>query len=103
MSIDGYSKKQKEVDLEVKNQLPGVLAMSEPDRTRCLFLMSYEYLYLEMEEEAFGLLKMADQGYFTSSLIEDISSVPGMDIIVATFIGKSVQVGISELDDGING
>jgi len=103
MSSDGYDKKQKEMDLEVRAQLPVVLALPEPEKTRCLFLLSYEYLYLEMEEESFNLLKMADQSYFASSLIEDMHSVPGMDIIVATFIGKSVQIGISRLDNGING
>ena len=103
MSADGFDKRQKEIDLEVKAQLPVVLTLPEPDRTRCLFLLSYEYLYLEMEEEAFNLLKMADHSYFGCSLVDDISSVPGMDIIVATFIGKSVQVGISKLGDGIKG
>jgi hypothetical protein len=90
---DGLSEIQRKIDAAVKQQLPFVLRMPDPDRSRCLFCLAYEYLNLDMEERAFPLLEQADPDYFAAQLKEDMAKIPNMTEMVMRILQKLVDAG----------
>lgn len=91
---DGISRENQEVITAIKAQLPIVLRMPDPDKSRCLLALSYEYMIMDMEEEALKLLKQADPEYFKEQLSKDMKDIPNMDIIVMSISSKLIELGI---------
>jgi predicted transcriptional regulator len=84
---------QKTVD-EIKRMLPLVLPMPNPNKSRCLLGLAYEYFIMDMEEEAYKLLLMADPEYFKDQLAEDMKEMPNMKEVVLTIMHKLVELGL---------
>ena len=91
---DGLTEEQIFIIDEVKAQLPIVLTLSNPDKSRCLLGLSYEYFLMDLEEEAYKLLKQADPAYFGEQLGKDMKEIPNMDIVVFTITSKLIELGL---------
>lgn len=90
--MDGLTKEQESIDQAIQDQLSVVLQLSEPDRSKCLTCLAYEYFLLDMEERAFGVLKQADPEYFNTHMIKDLKD-PQMNEIFMTIVSKLIRSG----------
>lgn len=91
---DGISAKDQLVVDEIKKQLPFVLTLPNPDKSRCLLSLAYEYIIMDMEEEGMKLLRQADPEYFKEQLSKDMKDIPNMEIIVLSISSKLIELGI---------
>ena len=91
--IDGLSEEQKRTDTMVKAQLPLVVKLPEPSRSRCLLALSYEYFVQDMEEEAFVLLSMSDSGYYDLQFAVDIVERDDMRELLVIIVQKLIEGG----------
>ena len=92
MSLDGLTKEQKEVDRLVREQIPRALALPEPDRSKCIMCLAYEYFNQDMEEKAFKLIEKADPNYFKDQLAKDMQD-PQIKEIVFRIMGSLMSAG----------
>jgi len=90
---DGLSDIQKEVVKLVQSQLPYIKSLPEPDRSRGLLCLAYEYFNLDMEERAFPLINLAQPEYFQEQLAKDVLEVPNMREIVIKVADKLMETG----------
>lgn len=91
--MDGLTELQKQVISAVQMQLRLVVTLPQPDKSRCLLCLAYEYFVLDMEEDAFKLLEMADPEYFKDQLAKDMKEIKDMSTIVMTVMQKLVEGG----------
>jgi hypothetical protein len=91
---DGLTADEVQMVAEIKTQLPFIMKMPNPDKSRCLLSLAYEYLIMDMEEEAMKLLRQADPEYFKDQLSKDMKEIPNMDIIVMSISSKLIELGI---------
>lgn len=91
---DGISKEDQEMVDQIKAALSLVMNLPDPDKSRCLLSLAYEYFLMEMEEEAYKLLMHADPNYFSAQLKEDMKTIPNMDQIVTRIAGKLIELGV---------
>jgi len=89
------------VDLETQKVLkqcqevlPEVLQLPEPDRSRCLMGLAYEYFIADLEETAFDILKKADPKYFGEQLGKDMKINPDIKQIVFRISAKLIEMGL---------
>jgi len=90
---DGLTEEQQAIYKIVESHMVFVATMPEPDKSRCLLSLAYEYFILDMEEEAFKLLEQADSGYFQEQLESDVDSIDNMKEIVTTIMSKLIEIG----------
>jgi hypothetical protein len=95
---DGLTEKQKQIVEEIKAQLPMVYNLPNPSKSRCLLSLAYEYFLLDMEEEAFKLLKQADPNYFGEQLGKDLEEIPQMTTIILCISSKLMELGLITLN-----
>jgi len=97
----GLSENQKKIITAVEFQLPMVRTLPDPDRSRCLMCLAYEYFVLDMEELAYPLLEEADAEYFKYQLGKDMEADENITTIVLRIMDKLVDVGavIIKADD----
>ena len=93
MAKDGLDKDQKYIVDQIKQQLPSVKKLPEPDRSRYLVSLAYEYFLQDMEEDAFKLIEMADPNYFKGQMSKDMGTVEGFDKIVTVIMSKLLELG----------
>lgn len=79
---------------EIKTYVPMALQLPEPDKSRCLLCLAYEYFMMDMEEEAYKLLLFADSNYFKDQLKIDMKTVPNMDKVVMRIARKLILIGV---------
>ena len=91
---DGLTPEEQWVVDQIKAQLPIITKLPNPDKSRCLLSLAYEYMLLDMEEDAIKLLKQADPEYFKGQLSKDMKEIPNMDIIVLSISSKLIELGI---------
>jgi len=92
---DGLTDEQKWIIEEIKEHLPFILEhVPNPDKSRALLGMAYEYFLMDMEDEAYALLLKADPEYFKDQLKEDMVMIPNMRQIVFRIMGKLVELGL---------
>jgi hypothetical protein len=91
---DGLTEDQKFIIKQVEGMVPVCVALPEPDKSRTMMCLAYEYFVLDMEEEAFKLLKQADPLYFGEQLAQDIDDIEGIKQVVDTIAIKLVEIGI---------
>jgi len=91
--VDGLTDLQKQVDQAVKQQLPFVNTLPNPDKSRCLLCLAYEYFILDMEEEGLKLLEGADPEYFKDQLAKDMKEIDNMEIIVLSVTSRLIEAG----------
>lgn len=94
---DGLNKQQKAILDEVERQVPIVVGLPEPDRSRCLTCLAYEYMLQDMEEKAFNLLEQCDPNYFKQPMADDMKNDPNMNKIVMTILSKLIEIGYVEV------
>jgi hypothetical protein len=101
---DGMTEVQKLVDQAVQAQLPMILKVPEPDRSKALVCLAYEYFILDMEEKAFAILDKADPNYFSEGMKKDLQD-PQMNQIFMTIVAKLIESGYVKVktDDGQEG
>ncbi|HUV84319.1 MAG TPA: hypothetical protein VMV86_01340 [Methanosarcinales archaeon] len=90
----GLSDIQKQVVRAVEFQLPMVRTLPDPDRSKCLMCLSYEYFILDMEELAYPLLEEADPEYFKDQLAKDMAEDENITTIVLRIMDKLIDVGV---------
>lgn len=90
---DGLNAQQNAILEEVERQIPLVSGLPEPDRSRCLTCLAYEYMLQDMEEKAFELLEKCDPGYFKEPMANDMQKDPSMNRIVMTILSKLIEIG----------
>lgn len=95
---DGLSKEDKWMVEQIELQFPFVLKLSDPDKSRCLLGLAYEYFLMDMEEKAYELLRQADPNYFKEQLAKDMREIPNMDKIVLRIMGKLIDIGVVVVD-----
>jgi len=93
MNTDGLDINQKTVIDEINQQLPTVLKMPNPDKSRCLVSLAYEYFNLDMEEDGFKLINQCDPRYFKTHIAEDMKNIKGFDTIVIAIMAKLMYLG----------
>lgn len=93
MSTDGLDTVQKTIIDEINKQLPSVLKMPNPDKSRCLVSLAYEYFNLDMEEEGFKLIEQCDPQYFKGQMAEDMKNIRDFDQIVVAIMAKLLHLG----------
>jgi hypothetical protein len=91
--MDGMTELQKQVDSAVRSQLRIVLTLPNPDKSRCLLCLAYEYFIQDMEEDAFNLLSQADPEYFKDQLAKDMKEIENMETIVTSVLQKLIEAG----------
>jgi hypothetical protein len=99
---DGLSDKQKFIDGEIQELLPEVLKIPEPDRSRSLVCLAYEYFMVDMEEDAFSILRNVDPSYYKNEMHSDMKDGE-MKHIFMSIMSKLVDTGyikITERSDG---
>jgi hypothetical protein len=92
--MDGLSDLQKQVVQAIKSQLPMVRALPNPDKSKCLMCLAYEYFMLDMEEEAYKLLSEADPEYFKDQLAKDMDEDSDVALVVSRIIDKLIDIGV---------
>lgn len=97
--VDGLTEEQKQIDVAVQKQLPSVLKLPEPDRSKCLMCLAYEYFNLDMEEKAFTIIQKADPNYFNNQLKEDMKD-PDIQKIVMRILGSLMNAGYVKVESG---
>ena len=90
--MDGLSEIQELVDAAVQEQLPTILNLKEPSRTKALTCLMYEYLLQDMEEKAFELMDLADPDYFKLHFMNDLKD-PQFKQIFQTMVHKFIELG----------
>lgn len=98
---DGLTELQKDILRQVERATPQVLALPEPNRSKAIVGLAYEYFLQDMEEKAFGLLEQADPNYFKEGKKKDLED-PLMNKIFFTIIGKLIESGyvtVKEAED----
>ena len=96
---DGLTADQSAILLEVERQVPLVSKLPEPDRSRCLTCLAYEYLLQDMEEKSFDLLSQCDPGYFKEPMANDMKRDPSMNRIVMTILSKLIEIGYVSVNE----
>ena len=100
MNKDGLDKDQSWVIEQVGIELPKALVLSEPDRSRCLLCLAYEYFNVDMEEEAFKILSQSDPDYFKNGQLgKDMKEIKDMDKIVFAIMGKLLSAGYIKIEE----
>lgn len=79
---------------QCKIMLPTVLQMPEPQKSRCLMGLAYEYFIADLEEEAYKILKKADPKYFGEQLGKDMKEDPIIKQIVFRIASKLIEIGL---------
>jgi hypothetical protein len=92
--MDGLTDLQKQVIKAVEFQLPMIRTLPDPDRSKCLMCLAYEYFILDMEERAYPLLEEADPNYFGEQLGKDMAADENIMTIVLTIMDKLVDIGM---------
>jgi len=92
---DGLTDTQKFVHDAVQQQLPFIDELPEPDKSRCLMALSYEYFNVEMEEEGFKLLKISDPDYFKEQLEKDMRADEIIKMIAVSIAEKIIDMGLT--------
>jgi len=95
--MDGLSKEQKYIVDQIEGMMVTVNDLPEPDKSRCLFSLAYEYYMVDMEEEANKLMMLADVEYFSKQLGEDMDNIDGMKEIVMGVMDKLIEIGIVKI------
>jgi hypothetical protein len=91
--MNNLSSDQKNIKSLVEAQLPTIRTLPDPDRSRCLLCMAYEYFVLDMEEYACSLLQEADPEYFGEQLGKDMKDIEEMSELVLRITDKLVDIG----------
>ncbi len=101
---DGLDEHQEWALKEVERILPIVLKFEEPNRSRSLTGLAYEYFIQDMEEKAFKILEMCDPNYFKEPMKQDMKD-PAMEKIIMTIVAKLIESGyvIVSADDDKKG
>lgn len=94
---DGLTPEQQNIVDEIQRTLLTVRLLPDPDRSRCLLCLAYEYFVMDMEEEAYKLLKEADKNYFGDQLRKDTDEIPGMSEILVTILNKLTEIGLVKI------
>jgi len=94
---DGLNEEQRKIIEEVERQVPLILKLPEPGRSKCIVCLSYEYLIQDMEEKAFSLLESADPNYFKDPMKKDMEKDPRMAELVMTMLSKIISMGYVDL------
>lgn len=94
---DGLTQEEQQMVSEIKSLLPTVRLLPDPDRSRSLLCLAYEYFLMDMEEEAYKLLEEADQNYFGEQLGKDMKDITGMTEIVMRILNKLMDIGIVKI------
>ena len=91
---DGQTDEESKVITAIKATLPLVLTLPNPDKSRALLGLAYEYFIMDMEEEAYKLLAMADPAYFGEQLRKDMEEIPNMEEVVMRILDKLMEIGV---------
>lgn len=100
---DGWTTEQQEIDKEIKRVVGTVMKLPEPDKSKSLLCLAFEYFNLDMEEEGFDLIGKTDPGYYKNQLPKDMEKDKDINRIVMTIISKLITAGYirtSESKDG---
>lgn len=95
---DGLTELQQKVDTAVQATLKFSLKLPEPDRSKVLTCLAYEYFNLDMEEKAFKILEKADPEYFKTHMKKDLED-PQMKQIFFSIIGKLIDAGYVKVEE----
>jgi hypothetical protein len=91
---DGLTKEERWMVEQIKAQLPLIEKIPNPDKSRCLLGLAYEYFLMDMEEEAYKLLEKADPAYFSEQLGKDMEEMSEMTEIVMRILDKLMDIGV---------
>lgn len=89
---------KKKIVREVQKQVPLALRMPEPDKSRVLTCLAYEYFLLDLEEEAWKLIRQADPEYYKTEVHKDMENDASMEKIFMTIAAKLIESGYLSLD-----
>ena len=89
---------QKKIAREVQKQVPVAMTMPEPNKSRVLTCLAYEYFLLNMEEEAWKLIRQADPEYYKEGIHKDMAADASMEKIFMTIAAKLIESGYLSID-----
>ena len=91
---DGLTLEEQQMIGEINKALPIAMSLPNPDKSRCLLGLAYEYFLMNMEEEAYKLLEQADPDYFGEQLGKDMKEIPNMEEVVMRILDKLMEIGV---------
>ena len=92
--MSGLSDIQKQVIKAVEFQLSMIRTLPDPDRSKCLMCLAYEFFVLDMEEKGYILLEEADPEYFKDQLRKDMDEDENVTTVVMTILDKLMEIGV---------